>query len=146
MTASQPNPRRVAAGRANRAKRGSLSSSSRQRLRDLAIQNRPWEKSTGPRSQVGIETVARNLPQAKQKADSPRSFVEFADKVLDRLRSFRCIENVDGDPTVVFGLSKEFCRAAERFEADMAKRFAEENRRYLESLNEEFCDEEPGGT
>lgn len=47
------NPRRVAAGRLNRAKRGPLTESGRERLRAAALAKRPWEHSTGPRTDVG---------------------------------------------------------------------------------------------
>ncbi len=50
---NHPNPRRVAAGRANRQKRGALTADGRERLRAAAQINRPWEHSTGPRTPAG---------------------------------------------------------------------------------------------
>ena len=47
------NPRRVAAGRRNRLLRRGLSAEGRQRLREAALANRPWEHSTGPRTAAG---------------------------------------------------------------------------------------------
>src|SRR5262245_25874407 len=44
-----PNPKRVAAGRLNRALRGPLTSEGREKLRQSALRNRPWEHR-GPRS------------------------------------------------------------------------------------------------
>ena len=55
-----PNPRRVTAGRANRLKRGTLTSSGRTRLRIAALENKPWMHSTGPRSEEGCEQAASN--------------------------------------------------------------------------------------
>jgi len=54
------NPRRVAAGRRNRALRGPLSPDGRDRLREAALANRPWRFSTGPRSVAGKLRVAEN--------------------------------------------------------------------------------------
>lgn len=39
------NPRRVAAGRRNRARRGELTPEGRERLRQAALRSRPWEYS-----------------------------------------------------------------------------------------------------
>ena len=54
------NPRRVAAGRRNRALRGPLTSAGRQRLRQAALVGRPWLHSTGPKSVAGKARVAEN--------------------------------------------------------------------------------------
>lgn len=54
------NPKRVAAGRSNRALRPPLSKLSRQKLRDAALANKPWKHSTGPRTVDGKQRVARN--------------------------------------------------------------------------------------
>lgn len=55
-----PNPRRVAAGRLNRAKRGPLSAETRERLRQAALARKPWQHSTGPRTAAGKAKVALN--------------------------------------------------------------------------------------
>jgi hypothetical protein len=55
-----PNPRRVAAGKLNRAKRKPLSAEARERLRKAAIANKPWLHSTGPRTSAGKVKVAQN--------------------------------------------------------------------------------------
>src|SRR5207244_2524112 len=44
-----PNPRRVAAGRRNRALREGLTEAGRRRLRETALRHRPWPYSTGPK-------------------------------------------------------------------------------------------------
>jgi len=54
------NPRRVAAGRRNRALRGPLTPGGRQRLREAALRGRPWRFATGPRTAAGKARVARN--------------------------------------------------------------------------------------
>ena len=55
-----PNPKRVAAGRRNRLKRRGLTEAGRQRLRDAALRNRPWQYSTGPRTAAGKARAALN--------------------------------------------------------------------------------------
>ena len=70
MSASPPcpNPRRVAAGKLNRRKRGPLSPEGRERLRQAALANRPWLASTGPRTPEGKARAARN-GKARQKGE-----------------------------------------------------------------------------
>ncbi len=55
-----PNPPRVAAGRRNSALRGPLTDEGRERLREAALRNRPWERSTGPRTPEGKAKAALN--------------------------------------------------------------------------------------
>lgn len=57
---ARPNPRRVAAGRANRAKRKGLTVAGRERLRLAVSVNRPWEHSTGPRTPAGKAQASAN--------------------------------------------------------------------------------------
>jgi hypothetical protein len=59
-TAAGPNPRRVAAGRSNRAKRKGLTPAGRERLRRAALRNRPWRFATGPQTAAGKARSARN--------------------------------------------------------------------------------------
>jgi hypothetical protein len=60
LTAARPNPRRVAAGRENRAKRKWLTPAGRERLRQAALRSRPWRFATGPRTAAGKARSARN--------------------------------------------------------------------------------------
>jgi hypothetical protein len=64
MTASRrppcPDPRRVVAAKANRAKRRGLTPEGRRRLREAALANKPWEHSTGPRTPEGKLQAVRN--------------------------------------------------------------------------------------
>jgi hypothetical protein len=55
-----PNPRRVAAGKLNRAKRRGLTAEGRERLRQSALALRPWLFSTGPRTIAGKARAAAN--------------------------------------------------------------------------------------
>ena len=55
-----PNPRRVAAGRRNRTKRGPLSDAGREALRQAAMRNQPWKRSKGPKTAAGKAKVAEN--------------------------------------------------------------------------------------
>src|SRR4051812_15680249 len=55
-----PNPRRVAAGKANHQKRGPLTEFGREQLRSAALRNRPWEHSSGPKTPAGKAQSVRN--------------------------------------------------------------------------------------
>ena len=70
MTANppSPSPRRVAAGKLNRQKRRGLTPEGRERLRQAARANRPWEHTTGPRTPEGKARAARN-GKARQKGE-----------------------------------------------------------------------------
>jgi hypothetical protein len=69
-----PNPRRVAAGRLNRAQRGSLTDAGRERLRQAALLNRPWQHSTGPRTPAGR---AQSVLNGKRRQRGPQSIREI---------------------------------------------------------------------
>lgn len=56
----QPNPKRIVAGRLNRALRGPLTPEGRQRLRDAALAAKPWLHSTGPKTPAGKRQSAIN--------------------------------------------------------------------------------------
>ena len=68
-----PNPRRVAAGKANRQKRGPLTEEGRQRLRISALRNKPWLSTTGPKTPEGRAQAARN---GKRRQKGPLSVRE----------------------------------------------------------------------
>jgi hypothetical protein len=67
-----PNPNRVAAGRRNRAKRGPLTAAGRDRLREAARRNAPWQHSTGPQTPNGKRKVAQNGRSRQRGAVSVR--------------------------------------------------------------------------
>ena len=54
------NPKRVLAGRKNRARRGPLSPAGRERLRATAREHRPWDHATGPRTEAGKARASAN--------------------------------------------------------------------------------------
>lgn len=54
------NPNRVAAGRRNWSKRRGFTPEGLERLRQAALQHRPWEHSTGPRTAAGRAISALN--------------------------------------------------------------------------------------
>ena len=68
------NPKRVQAGRINRMKRGPLPLESIYRMRDAINRNKPWKRSTGPRTPAGKAKVARN---EKVRQINPRSIREI---------------------------------------------------------------------
>ena len=69
---SPPSPRRVTAGRLNRLKRRGLTAAGRERLRQAALVNRPWEFSTGPRTVEGRARAAQNGAYRQQGQQSGR--------------------------------------------------------------------------
>lgn len=62
------NPRRVAAGRRNRLKRKGLTPEGRQRLRESALNHKPWLQTCGPRTAEGKRRSASNA-RARQSGD-----------------------------------------------------------------------------
>jgi len=73
MADASPNPKRVAAGRANRTRRGPLTPAGRARLRPAALAQQPWQHATGPRTAVGRARVAENGKQRQRGAISTRA-------------------------------------------------------------------------
>lgn len=69
---ARKNPKRAQAGSRNRALRGPLTDEGRQRLREAALQNRPWEHATGPRSVDGKKRSAANGKVRQVDAHSVR--------------------------------------------------------------------------
>lgn len=59
-TSRKKNPNRVAAGKLNRLKAGPIGSKGLINLRHSALTNRPWERSTGPKSDRGKRIAAAN--------------------------------------------------------------------------------------
>jgi hypothetical protein len=113
----QGNPRRVAAGKANRARRGPLTEGGRQRLREAALANQPWRYATGPRSSAGKAQAARN---GKLRQAGPSSVREVraelrAAKALIRAISastIRCLRALQQGEKIAFhrGEPDESCR------------------------------------
>jgi hypothetical protein len=90
------NSKRVTAGRLNRRKRGRLTSGGRQKLREAAHRNRPWDHSTGPRTLAGKTQAARN---GKKRQVGPRS-----------------VREVRAEIAGVAALIRQMCRGRERVE------------------------------
>lgn len=86
------NPRRIAAGRLNRAKRKGLTPEGLERLRQSALRNEAWRFSTGPRTPEGRAKVARN---GKKRQLGPQSVREIKQHMasllhfLDKMRVTR---------------------------------------------------------
>ena len=104
MSQSQPtpNPRRVAAGRLNRLKRGPLTPEGRERLRQAALARRPWEHATGPRTSAGKVQAAANGKRRQTSEHSVRevrsSLAAFATLAHDLSQARRLIaERLHGE-------------------------------------------------
>ena len=67
-----PNPRRVAAGKRNQAKRQGLTAEGREKLRQNALVSEPWRQSTGPRTPEGKARSAQNGKVRQRGAVSTR--------------------------------------------------------------------------
>lgn len=97
---SSANPRRVAAGRLNRLKRGPLTPEGRERLRRAVLANRPWEASTGPRTARGKALSAAN-GKLRQKGERSvrevrRSLAEVTGLVSDMAAGRRLVAELLG--------------------------------------------------
>ena len=93
----QPNPKRVAAGRANRAKRGPLSPVGRERLRAAARRNQPWQFATGPRTAQGRAQAARNGKKRQRGELSVRERSRQAAEVRALIGAMRATrQNLEG--------------------------------------------------
>jgi hypothetical protein len=76
---SGKNPKRVAAGKRNRKKRGPLTKEGLSRLREAALENRPWERSTGPTTAKG---KAKSAANGRTKQSGPKSLRQIRREVL----------------------------------------------------------------
>ena len=74
------NPRRVAAGKRNRALRKELTEEGRRRLQEAALRNQPWRYSTGPKTPTGKARAAQN---AKKLQLGPLSVREIKRDLAD---------------------------------------------------------------
>jgi hypothetical protein len=77
-----PNPRRVLAGRKNRAKRRGLSDEGRERLRLAALANKPWVHATGPRTAEG---KARSSVNGRSRQKGPKSIRELRSELAESM-------------------------------------------------------------
>src|SRR4051794_36781829 len=87
------NPKRVEAGRRNRALRGPLTPAGRRRLREAALADRPWQYATGPTSEAGRRQAALN---GKARQIGPISFREARADIADVRRWIRQVDEVCG--------------------------------------------------
>jgi hypothetical protein len=87
-----PNPRRQAAGRENRKKRGPLTEAGREQLRAAALRLKPWTQATGPRTEAGKKKSAANGRYRQHNALSTREVrAEMADvrQLIQEMRKLR---------------------------------------------------------
>jgi len=99
------NPRRVAAGKANRQKRGPLTEAGRERLRAAAFEHKPWRYATGPRTPAGKAQSVQNgkqrqrgvLSVREQRAvlTETRALIRAMRETCEQLRG-RCGVDADG--------------------------------------------------
>jgi hypothetical protein len=77
-----PNPRRVAAGRRNHARRVGLTPAGMEALRAAALAGKPWEHSSGPRTAAGKAKSAANGTSKQQGDVSVRAARREAAEVM----------------------------------------------------------------
>lgn len=91
---SSLSPQRLAANRRNWLLRRGLTEAGRQRLREAALRNRPWAKSTGPRTEQG-KTQARINGKLRQKGLLSTREIQAELREIRRLiREFRKVTSV----------------------------------------------------
>jgi hypothetical protein len=88
-TVVPPNPKRVEAGRRNRLLRGTLTAAGREKLRQTILQNRPWERSTGPRSSAGKAAAAANGKARQRGLTSIREAYAIVREILGPINANR---------------------------------------------------------
>jgi hypothetical protein len=90
-----PNPKRVAAGKLNRQKWRGLTPEGRERLRQAALANQPWQHSTGPRTAAGKVKAAANGKRRQASEHSVRevrrSLAELATLALGLSQARRLV-------------------------------------------------------
>jgi hypothetical protein len=89
-----PNPRRVAAGRLNRTKRGEVSPEGKQRLREAALRSQLWTRSTGPRTAAGKARAARNGKKRQIGSRSVRELRAEMAGIMAEIASIRAVRLV----------------------------------------------------
>ena len=102
QSTSSPSKLRVAAGKLNQLKRGKLSSEGRQLLREAALANQPWTRSTGPRTPEGKKRSAANGRWRQKGSRSMRELLaELAEVsvMLQDLRDLRVAATGSGEST-----------------------------------------------
>ena len=83
-----PNPKRVAAGRKNQKLQRGITPAGRKRLRELALKNKPWLQSTGPKSEAGRLQSAingRKRQTTERSAREVRAEIASVRELLDGL-------------------------------------------------------------
>jgi hypothetical protein len=91
---SGKNPKRVAAGKRNRKKRGPLTEEGLSRLREAALENRPWEHSTGPKTVAGKAKAAAN---GRARQSGPKSRRQIRKEVMTEVEQLTELSRIRGD-------------------------------------------------
>jgi hypothetical protein len=91
MNQQRPDPKRVLAGRLNRLKRRGITPEGREKLRQLALVNRPWQFATGPRTPEGKARAAANGRRRTGRTGEVPGLLETVTVVLAALRGGRRI-------------------------------------------------------
>jgi hypothetical protein len=74
------NPKRIAAGKKNWLKRKGFTAQGLERLREAALRNKPWRKSSGPRTAEG---KAKSAANGRVRQTGPRSIRQLRADVAE---------------------------------------------------------------
>ena len=93
LSSTMPNPRRVAAGKLNCLKRGPLTTEGRERLRQAAFANRPWDYTTGPKTAAGKARSSQNGKLRQKGEKSVREKKAELAEIHNLVKSMETLRN-----------------------------------------------------
>jgi hypothetical protein len=91
-----PNPKRVAAGKLNRSKRGPISSIGKAKLRLAIYRVKPWLLSTGPKTSQGKAESARNGLLRVKNGENLRKVRRNINKISQMMKELRDLRDEIG--------------------------------------------------
>ncbi len=106
--------RQIEANRRNGAIHGPLSQREKDHLREVALRNRPWEKSTGPRTAKGKRRSAMNALKTGKHTAKKRAWRKDALRFIQLDQVFRGAVLGEVEVEDVGALARELAELAGR--------------------------------